>query len=170
MPSTLNSPNPDSIHLESEFIEEDPKSRQSQRKKKQTERYAVEDANLIASEKSIEELKKLDNAYFNGVKLFISAATSHREPRTYAEAVHPENPDSPHWIKAVEAELKSLQDHRVWEYIPRPEGKHIVSCKWVWHVKVKEDGSVERYKARLVARGFTQTHGVDFNETFAPVT
>jgi len=96
MPSTLNSPNPDSIHSESEFVEEDPKSRRSQRKKKQTERYAGEDANLIASEESIRELKKLDNAYFDGVKLFISAATSHGEPRTYAEAVHHDNPDSPH--------------------------------------------------------------------------
>jgi len=118
MPSTLNSPNPDSVYSDSEFIEEDPRSRRSQRKKKQTERYAGEDVNLIASEESIRELKKLDNAYFDRVKLFISAATSHGEPRTYAEAVHHENPDSPHWIEAVEAELKSLQDHGVWEYVP----------------------------------------------------
>ena len=170
MPSTLNSPNPESIYSDSEFIEEDPKSQRSQRKKKQTERYAGENTNLIASEESIRELKKLDNAYFDGVKLFISAATSHGEPCTYAKAVHHDNPDSPHWIEAVEAELKSLQDHGVWEYIPRPEGKHIVSCKWVWRVKVKEDGSVEHYKAHLVARGFTQTRGIDFNKTFTPVT
>ena len=64
----------------------------------------------------------------------------------------------------------SLREHGTWEYIPRPKDKPIVSCKWVWHVKVKSDGSVERFKARLVARGFTQTRGVDYNETFAPVT
>jgi hypothetical protein len=88
----------------------------------------------------------------------------------YREAVDPANPDSPLWIAAVEAELKSLQDHGTWKVVPRPEGKRIVSCKWVWRIKTKPDGTVERYKARLVARGFTQTRGVDYNETFAPVT
>ena len=167
LPSTLSSPGPDSLHSESEFIEENLNPRRSERKKKKTAKYTGGDANLIASEK---DLEKLDKAYFEGVKLYVSAATSHGEPRAYHEAVDPANPDSPRWIEAIQAELKSLQDHGTWKVVPRPEGKRIVSCKWVWRIKVKEDGSVERYKARLVARGFTQTRGVDFNETFAPVT
>ena len=103
--------------------------------------------------------------------MFVSGTTSNpKEPRSYREAVDPNNPNSPEWIAAINAELDSLQEHGTWEYVPRPKDKPIVSCKWVWHVKVKSNGSVERFKARLVARGFTQTHGVDYNETFAPVT
>ena len=51
----------------------------------------------------------------------------------------------------------------------KPEGKIPVGCKWVFTVKYNSDGSIERYKARLVAQGFTQTYGVDYQETFAPI-
>jgi hypothetical protein len=124
------------------------------------------EANLVASD---EDMITLDAAYNESVELFVTT-TSHGEPRSYREAINPTNPDSPLWITAVEAELKSLQDHSTWKVVPRPEGKHVVSWKWVWRIKTKPDGSIERYKARLVAQGFTQTRGVDFNKTFTPVT
>lgn len=50
-----------------------------------------------------------------------------------------------------------------------PEGKEPVGCKWVFTVKYKSDGSLERCKARLIAKGYTQTYGIDYLETFAPV-
>ncbi len=53
--------------------------------------------------------------------------------------------------------------------MPFPKGRKPISCKWVFKIKHRVDGEVERYKARLVARGFTQIFGVDYNETFAPV-
>jgi hypothetical protein len=53
--------------------------------------------------------------------------------------------------------------------VPLPKGRKPISCKWVFKIKHGVHGEVERYKARLVARGFTQTFGVDYNETFAPV-
>jgi len=54
-----------------------------------------------------------------------------------------------------------------WDLVPLPSGFTPVGCRWVY--KTRADGSVERYKARLVARGFTQAYGIDYEETFAPV-
>ena len=61
--------------------------------------------------------------------------------------------------------MKELQENNAWSLVPLPEGKKIVGCKWVFTIKHKADGSVERYKARFVAKGFTQTYGIDYLET-----
>lgn len=66
-------------------------------------------------------------------------------------------------------EMKAFKKNGTWELIDLPQGVHPVSSKWVFTVTYNADGSVERYKARLVARGFTQTYGIDYEETFAPV-
>ena len=59
--------------------------------------------------------------------------------------------------------------HKTWEIVERPKGKNIVECKWIFTLKYKANGSLERHKARLVARKYTQTYGVDYQETFALV-
>ena len=56
-----------------------------------------------------------------------------------------------------------------WEIVPRPEGKSVVGSRWIYKVKQAADRSVEKYKARFVARGFSQIEGIDYEETFAPV-
>ena len=56
-----------------------------------------------------------------------------------------------------------------WNLVPLPSGVTLVSCRWVYRIKTRADDSVERHKARLVARGFTQVYGIDYEETFAPV-
>ncbi|KAL5769799.1 hypothetical protein ACOSP7_013953 [Xanthoceras sorbifolium] len=66
-------------------------------------------------------------------------------------------------------ELGALQRNKTWDITKLPKGKQAVGCKWVFTVKHKADGSVERYKARVVAKGFTQTYGIDYEENFAPV-
>jgi hypothetical protein len=67
-------------------------------------------------------------------------------------------------------ELKALEKNKTWDLVKLLAGKKVVSCKWVFTVKQNLEGKVERYKARLVARGYSQTYGIDYDETFAPVT
>ena len=58
---------------------------------------------------------------------------------------------------------------KTWEVVDLPKGKKTVGCKWVLTIKYNADGTLERYKARLMEKGFAQTYGVDYSETFAPV-
>lgn len=75
----------------------------------------------------------------------------------------------PCWQQAMSEELTLLQQNGIWDLVPLPSGKVAIGCRWVSKVKTREDGSVERYKARLVARGYSWEYGIDYEETFAPV-
>jgi hypothetical protein len=70
---------------------------------------------------------------------------------------------------AMQEEYDSLVTNNIWTLIPLPASRKPISYKWVFKIKQGANGEVEHYKVRLVARGFTQTYGVDYNETFAPV-
>ena len=74
-----------------------------------------------------------------------------KEPETFAEAF--QNPD---WNKAMEEEIAALKQNQTWELVPKPRDVEPISCKWVYKIKRRTDGSIERHKARLVARGFSQ--------------
>lgn len=69
----------------------------------------------------------------------------------------------------MKQEMQALENNKTWEISNLPHGKKIVGCKWVYTLKYNSDGSLERYKARLVAKRYTQTYGVDYQENFAPV-
>jgi len=69
----------------------------------------------------------------------------------------------------VAEELKALEQNGTWTVIPLPKGKHVIGCKWVYKVKYRADGSLERYKARLVDKGYNQKEGLDYLHTFSPV-
>lgn len=66
-------------------------------------------------------------------------------------------------------EINALRKNNTWELVPKPKGAELVTCKWVYKLKTKADGTIERHKARLVARGFSQQYGLDYEETFSPV-
>ncbi len=89
------------------------------------------------------------------------------EPQNIEETLTCEN--SKEWECAMQEEYDSLMINNTWTLVPLPAGRKPVSCKWVSKIKQGANGEVDCYKARLVARGFTQTYGVDYNETFAPI-
>lgn len=74
----------------------------------------------------------------------------------------------PHWRRAMEEYAALLANH-TWDLVPRPKCGNVVTGKWVFTHKRRADGSLERYKARWVLRGFTQRPGVDYDETFSPL-
>lgn len=75
---------------------------------------------------------------------------------------------APHWIAAMNRRMQSLNANSNWTLDPWPSTQSMVSCKWILRSKYNTDGIINRYKERLVARGFTEKHGVDFEETFSP--
>lgn len=72
------------------------------------------------------------------------------------------------WHEAMQKEFTSLIDNGVWKLVKRPTNRKVVKGKWHFAVKRNSDGSISKYKARFVAKGFTQVFGVDYNETYAP--
>lgn len=89
------------------------------------------------------------------------------EPQTYQEAISCSN--ASFWKQAMITEYKSLLDNNVWNLVDRPVNHNVVKCKWVYKIKKNASGDFKRFKARLVACGYSQKFGIDFNETFAPV-
>jgi hypothetical protein len=79
------------------------------------------------------------------------------------------SPEHKHWLNAVKDELDSIEKNNVWKIVTKPKNVNIISTRWVFVKKTDEHGNLVKYKARLVARGFQQIYGVDYNETFAPV-
>jgi len=77
--------------------------------------------------------------------------------------------DAELWHKASQDEYNALHEHGVWELCELPPGQKAVGCHWVYRIKTNSDGTVEHYKARLVAQGFSQKPHLDYTETFAPV-
>jgi hypothetical protein len=78
-------------------------------------------------------------------------------------------PDWPGWQELIQMELDSLEKTGTWHLVKQPPGANVVECRWVLRIKNNAAGEIEKYKARLVVKGFTQIYGVDYYETYAPV-
>ena len=97
-------------------------------------------------------------------KSFVNQLSTVSIPNSVQEALA-----DPRWKATMNEEIKFLQKNETWELVDRPLGKKPVGCRWVYTMKHKADGTIERFKARLVGKGYTQTYGIDYTDTFAPV-
>ena len=93
-----------------------------------------------------------------------SCYLSQVEPTRVEEALQDES-----WVEVMHDELLQFQRNDVWTLVPRLEGEHIIGIKWIFHNKTDEEGNVIRNQACLVAQGYSQMEGVDYDETFASV-
>jgi Reverse transcriptase (RNA-dependent DNA polymerase) len=90
------------------------------------------------------------------------------DPLTYMEAMA--RPDSVEWLGAMRSEIQFMYKNQVWNFVDLPQGTHLIENKCVFKRKLDVDGNLTTYKARLVAKYFKQIQGVDYDETFSPVT
>nr|GEW74389.1 integrase, catalytic core [Tanacetum cinerariifolium] len=90
--------------------------------------------------------------------------TQEGEPSTLQEALN--NPDASLWKEAMQEEIEALYKNKTWELVPLPEGRKPIRNKWVYRIKRNGDDQVERYRERLVVKGYAQKEGIDFNEIF----
>ena len=84
-----------------------------------------------------------------------------QSPHSAQEALQGEHKEK--WQQAMDSEMASLRGNGVFELVDRPKGKKVVKSKWVFRVKTNEKGEVEKYKARVVAKGYSQVEGVDYD-------
>ncbi|GJX53156.1 retrovirus-related pol polyprotein from transposon TNT 1-94 [Tanacetum coccineum] len=105
-------------------------------------------------------LQLLEQALFCYYDAFLTAV----EPKTYKDAL-----TQSCWIEAMQEELNEFKRLEVWELVPRPDKVMVITLKWIYKVKLDELGGILKNKARLVACGYRQEEGIDFEESFAPV-
>lgn len=88
------------------------------------------------------------------------------EPKSYKMAM--KSPDAKQWQAACDKEMQSIREMGVWEVVDRPTNSPVVGGRWHFKLKLHPNGTIAKHKARYVAKGYTQTEGVDYNETYAP--
>lgn len=81
------------------------------------------------------------------------------EPESFEEAAK--------WVKAMEKEIRMIEKNKTWELVDHSKDR--VGVKWIYKTKLNSDGSIQKHKASLVAKGYSQLPGIDYNKTFAPV-
>ena len=109
--------------------------------------------------------KNVDSTKFSPQhRAFLVAIGAKIEPQSFSEAI-----ESKEWTNAMQSEVGALVENRTWDITKLPPGKKAIGCKWIYKLKFRADGSLERYKARLVVLRNNQKAGVDFSDTFAPV-
>ena len=120
------------------------------------------DSNIIRSLDEGLRLRKGNILLANHVTYYCYLAQF--EPKRVEKALEDEN-----WVESMHEKLNKFVRNDVWELAPRLENVHVIGTKWIFKNKTDEDGEIIRNKSRLVAQGYTQVEGVDFDESFALV-
>jgi hypothetical protein len=108
-------------------------------------------------------------AISNDYEVFVSEEIQMEgDPTSFEEVMR--NAHSSKWLDAMEDEMRSMSVNKVWDLEEIPKGAKTVGYKWVYKTKCDSNGNIERFKARLMAKGFTQREGIDYTETFSPVS
>lgn len=87
----------------------------------------------------------------------LALLTTQQEPQMYNKGI-----TDPAWKNAMQKEFQALATNQTWDLVPLPKGKRPIRYKWIYKIKYKDDGSVKRYKTRLVVKGYTQNQGIDY--------
>jgi Reverse transcriptase (RNA-dependent DNA polymerase) len=90
------------------------------------------------------------------------------DPVSFKQTIMSRN--SSQWLEAMNDEMKSMKINEVWDLVELHVGVKPIGCKWVYKTKIDSQGNVERYKARLVSKGFTQQQGIHYDNIFSPVS
>ena len=90
------------------------------------------------------------------------------DPQSFKEAVS--GPKAPLWKEAINSEVESILHNHTWEIVDFPPGCKPLRYKWIFKKKMKADGSIDKYKARLVIKGYRQKEGLDYFDTYSHVT
>ncbi|KAH9649806.1 hypothetical protein KPL70_026120 [Citrus sinensis] len=105
--------------------------------------------------------------YVTKINVAYCLLTEDGEPSTFHEALN--SSDVALWMTAMQEEIEALHKNKTWELVPLPHGRKAIGNKWVYKIKRDGNDQVERYRARLVVKGYAQKEGIDFNEIFSPV-
>jgi ATP-binding cassette subfamily B (MDR/TAP) protein 1 len=118
---------------------------------------------------SIRERRPLawHSEYFTESNIAYCLLTEDGEPSTFHEAI--KSTDVSMWMTAMQEEIEALHKNNTWDLVPLPQGRKAIGNKWVYKIKRDDNDQVERYRARLVVKGYAQKEGIDFNEIFSPV-
>ncbi|CAA7037925.1 unnamed protein product [Microthlaspi erraticum] len=145
-------------------VEEVVPTRRSQREKTTSTRLDGFILYTTQCSKDPLSLSQLASTSIFGNRAFLAAITAETEPTSFRDAMKDKR-----WRNAVSNEVGALEGSRTWDITELPPGKKAIGCHWIFTIKYKSTGKVERYKARLVAYGNRQEEGIDYDETFAPV-
>ena len=108
-------------------------------------------------------------AYLTGLEDAMAAAVQKAKGDSKSLQEVQSQADWPSWKAVMNREMDMLEKVGTWKTVHHPPSKNVVRCKWVFHIKHKANGSIEKYKVWLVACGFTQIHGVNYFDIYSPI-